>query len=121
MSKTILLVDDDRDVREAMALVLEMRGYMVETRGGGEEALERLGAGPPPDVVVVDLMMPGMSGSSFLGRLRGDPRGAPIPVVVVSGDRQVEQRARELGARVCIRKPFGCDEFIAAIEAAAAG
>jgi CheY-like chemotaxis protein len=82
---TILLVEDNDDVREMMALALELAGHVVWLAANGRDALARLNEdGPLPCLILMDLMMPVMNGWELRAALRGDPRLAGIPVVVVS-------------------------------------
>ena len=80
----ILLVEDDPELREALALVLESDGYVVVTAADGVEALERLHDRLRPRVIVLDLMLPVMDGFEFRVRQTEDPELAGIPVIVLS-------------------------------------
>jgi CheY-like chemotaxis protein len=82
--REILVVDDDGDTREMLREVLELDGYRVAAASNGREALERLRAGLAPALVLLDIMMPVMSGAELLAELRRDPRFAHLPVVLVS-------------------------------------
>lgn len=82
MSKTILIVDDDRDLREAFGLFLEGAGYRVRHASNGLEALILLEAEPLPDLILLDLVMPVMTGWDVYSRLREHPCLRRIPVVV---------------------------------------
>jgi len=83
--KTILLVEDDADVREELAAALERGGYHVIGAAHGLEGLTALRAEPVrPSLILLDWMMPVMDGMGFLSQVASDPRFAPIPIVVVS-------------------------------------
>src|SRR5688572_17043428 len=83
--KTVLIVEDDLDVREEMELALDRMGYRILTAPHGAEALAILRGEPiRPSLILLDWMMPVMDGMSFLGHTASDPRYASIPVVVVS-------------------------------------
>lgn len=80
----MLVVDDDEDVRDALAVVIEDEGYAVATASDGVAALEWLEKHGPPCVILLDLMMPRMDGLTFLQKLQDDPRFSRTPVAVVS-------------------------------------
>ena len=82
--REILVVDDDVDTREMLREVLQLDGYRVALAANGRDALERLRSGPAPALVLLDVMMPVMSGAELLTELRRDPRFARMPVVLVS-------------------------------------
>jgi len=82
--KRILLVEDDADSAEAMALLLQMQGYAVSRAANGREALQRLNLEPQTSLIILDLYMPEMDGRTFLRIMREDPRFQTIPVIVVS-------------------------------------
>jgi CheY-like chemotaxis protein len=113
--KTILLVEDDFDVREAMVDALGEAGYRVLAARDGREALERLDEGPRPDLILLDLMMPRMDGYQFRVEQRGDPRHADIPVILVSADRKVHERYREMGVAAYLAKPVRLQQLLGAI------
>ena len=80
----ILIVDDDEDIRLALAEALEDEGYQVRTAANGKEALALLRSSPPPCLILLDLMMPVMNGWEFREQQLGDPALAEIPVYVIS-------------------------------------
>jgi CheY-like chemotaxis protein len=81
---SILLAEDNADIREALAEVLALEGYEVETAANGKEALERLEGDESPVLILLDLMMPIMSGWEFLDAQKENPRLEKHPVVVLS-------------------------------------
>ena len=89
-SKLVLLVDDDPDLLEVTSFVLESEGFGVETAKDGAEALQRLRAGEPPNVVLLDLMMPVMNGYQFLEEVAKVPSLKEIPIVVLTAASLVE-------------------------------
>ena len=102
-----LIVDDNRDSREGSAEYLEAFGFDVEQASGGEEALASLRRRAPPDVVLVDLQMPGLDGWELVKLMRQDLALQSIPVIAVSAcvfpdDRA---RAREAGCDLFLSKP----------------
>ena len=110
--RSVLIVDDDYDLRETMRDVLEEEGYLVNTASNGQEALDRLRDGESPEVVVLDLMMPVMDGWHFLDELERDGALADIPVVVMSAS---EDGARSLGDKVFLSKPLDYHTLIATV------
>jgi len=106
--KTILLVEDDTDLVELATHWLERDGYAVSSLADGREALERLAADPLPDLVLLDVMIPHVTGFEVLQKLRSDERTRDLPVVMVtsfSRERDVAH-GRELGANDYIIKPL---------------
>ena len=97
---------------------LEMEGYDVVTATDGVEAMERLRELAPkePDIILLDVMMPNMSGTEVLEEIRG--KGSKVPIVMISAhlDAQEPDRMRSLGATDCIPKPFEWEDLIAKIE-----
>jgi two-component system response regulator MprA len=114
----VLVADDSETVLLMLQRRLEIEGYDVVTATDGFEALERLReAGPEkPDVILLDAMMPNMSGTEVLEHLR--EQGSKIPVLMISAhlDAQEPDRMRSLGATDCIPKPFEWDDLIGKIE-----
>lgn len=110
-----MIVDDDADIRMAVQIVLETYGYCVITANDGAEALAKLEAGERPCLIILDLMMPGMDGQQFREAQLADPALAKIPVVVLSGDYKVGERAAEMGVEG-LRKPIQLPKLLAKIE-----
>jgi two-component system, chemotaxis family, chemotaxis protein CheY len=104
---TVLVVDDDPDLRESIEVVLSSRGHQVATASDGQEALTWLQQRPSdPCVVLLDLMMPRMNGFELWAHMNADPSLAAIPVVIITGaGLMADERTRELGAEV-LRKPI---------------
>ena len=114
---TVLLVEDDHDVRETIAEVLTDEGYVVVTAADGKQALDQLRGGLRPFVILLDLMMPGMNGYQFRGEQRAEPPPiADIPVIVLTADRLVEQKASELGAAAYLKKPTPLAELLQTLQ-----
>jgi two-component system, OmpR family, KDP operon response regulator KdpE len=116
MSGKVLVVDDEPEIRRALRTGLGYHDLEVRAAGSGEEALE-MAAAWRPDVVLLDLGLPGIDGFEVLRRLRGD--GSPAAIIVVSvmpGERD-KVRALDLGADDYVTKPFGVAELLARIRA----
>jgi CheY-like chemotaxis protein len=107
----ILVVDDDPDILEALAEILEGEGYAVDRARHGQEALARIER-RRPDLILLDLMMPVMDGWEFSQALRRRSGFEDIPVLVLSADRQAGARARVVGARGYLAKPFELNELL---------
>jgi CheY-like chemotaxis protein len=102
----VLVVEDDGDVRESIAEVLDREGYCVACAANGVEALAFLRrAQPLPALILLDLMMPVMNGWEFRARQRSERDLAGIPVVVLSGDARAVQEATLLEAAAAAAKP----------------
>jgi CheY-like chemotaxis protein len=112
----LLVADDSETVLLMLQRRLEMEGYDVVTATDGFEALERLRDTQEPDVILLDAMMPNMSGTEVLEQLR--EQGSKIPVLMISAhlDAQEPDRMRSLGAADCIPKPFEWEDLIGKIE-----
>ncbi|HET6345494.1 MAG TPA: response regulator [Myxococcota bacterium] len=106
---TLLLVEDDDAVRYELRELLEDEGYDVVEAADGGAALEALDAGLEPKVVVLDLMMPGMDGWEFLGRLKRHAKGKTLPVVVATA---VDERRLLPKGVPCVRKPLVVESLL---------
>jgi len=113
---SIFLVEDDFDVREALVETLRDRGYAVESAPDGEQAIQLLRAGARPGLILLDLMMPRMSGSEFRMAQLADPALSDLPVVLLSADGRMEEKAVALKVQGAIRKPIDLDELFSVIE-----
>ena len=111
----ILLVEDDNDIAEAMAVLLEAEGYRVARAADGEEALRVLREGLRPCLIVLDLFMPRMDGVEFRRVQRSDPAISHVPVVVVSGVASMVQEIQAMGVARCFRKPVDVDELLGVV------
>lgn len=113
----ILVVDDDDLIRETVAEALELDGFAVEKARNGREALEVVRS-RRPNGIILDLMMPIMTGWQFLESCRADQLCDGIPVVVMSAYSKLPEEASTLGVKGCIAKPFDLDVLLGAIERA---
>ena len=105
MSESVLVVDDDDDIREILRSLLSRQGFRVITAADGGEALERLQAGERPGLILLDLMMPHVSGEEFRARQLAEPELAQIPVIVLSGAGAIQEFAGKMSVEV-IPKPI---------------
>ena len=119
----ILVVDDSLSVRKALEKILNLHAEVVIAKSA-EDALEQLRASNvAPDLVISDVLMPGMSGFDLAGELRRLPLTASTPVMLMSGiiDDEVHRLAHEVGARAVVRKPFTAEELLPVIRRTLAG
>jgi phosphate regulon transcriptional regulator PhoB len=118
MSSRVLIVEDERDIRELVVHHLKREGYQVSAASSGEEALRQVQAAPP-DLVILDLMMPSMDGLEVCRRLRQDPATASLPIVMLTakGDEVDRVLGLEIGADDYIVKPFSPKELLARVRA----
>jgi two-component system KDP operon response regulator KdpE len=115
VSGRVLVVDDEPEIRRVLRTGLGYHGFEVHAVGTGEEGLKQLSAWHP-DVVLLDLGLPGVDGFEVLGRMQGQGRAAVIVVSVMPGERD-KVRALDAGADDYIVKPFGMEELLARIRA----
>jgi len=113
----ILVVDDERAVRDSLRRALELEGYRVELAEDGEEALRRLELEPLPDAVILDVLMPGADGLEVCRRLRG--AGNEVPVLMLTARAEIDSRVAGLdaGADDYLSKPFALAELLARLRA----
>lgn len=118
----ILLVEDDIALRDTLADVLADEGFEVACASNGREALDKLGKGLLPDLIVLDLVMPVMDGWAFRDAQRLRPDLARIPMVVLSASFPPDSpRIRALEAQAVLSKPVGLDRLLAALRSLSAG
>jgi two-component system, OmpR family, response regulator MprA len=113
----VLVVDDERAVRESLRRALELEGYDVELAADGRKALDRLEAGPDPDAVILDVLMPEVDGLEVCAELRRS--GSRLPVLMLTARAEVENRVAGLdaGADDYVTKPFALEELLARLRA----
>jgi CheY-like chemotaxis protein len=112
---SVLVVEDNDDVRESLARVLLAHGFDAAPAWSGEDALRHFRQGYRPCVVVLDLRMPGMDGWSFLDRMREEPEGKDVPVIVVTALANERAAAEERGVAEFFVKPAKPDALVAAV------
>jgi len=113
----VLVVDDERAVRDSLRRALELEGYDVELAADGADALHRLEANGQPDAVILDVLMPGVDGLEVCRRIRG--KGNGVPVLMLTARTEVESRVAGLdaGADDYLPKPFALEELLARLRA----
>jgi two-component system response regulator MprA len=113
----VLVVDDERAVRESLRRALELEGYHVELAADGQEALDRVAADGEPDAMILDILMPGIDGLEVCRRMRRE--GRRLPVLMLTARDEVENRVAGLdaGADDYVTKPFALDELLARMRA----
>jgi two-component system, chemotaxis family, chemotaxis protein CheY len=114
---TVMVVEDDHDIRDSLAVALADAGYEVLEASNGQIALERLET-VEPGVILLDLMMPVLNGLEFLVRFRENPRWSQIPVIVASANRGYD--ASDLGAFAVLRKPLDLNVLLESVKSALA-
>lgn len=112
-AKPILVVDDDADIRETLSELLQEEGFLVAAVSSGTEALKRLKAGMRPGMILLDVMMPGMTGLEVLEEVMSDEAFAEIPVTIMSGTHQIEPSERAY----FLQKPINPDELLRVVQA----
>jgi len=112
----ILILDDDAEIIESLQAILESRGYQVSTARDGSKGLEMAEA-DPPDLLILDMMMPKKSGFLVLEKLRTRPEGL-LPTIMMTGNEGSRHRAyaEMLGVKDYLRKPFPLDKLLKAIR-----
>ena len=107
----ILIVEDDPQVARLIALVLQRNGYVGEIVSDGRVALERIRANAP-QIIFADLSIKGMAGEALCSLLKGEEETSKIPFILLSGDRDIAEKARSCGADDYLGKPFEFDDLI---------
>jgi len=117
MGKHVLYVDDDVNLRRFVKGLLERHGYQVTIAGTGEAGLE-VARAHPPDLIMLDIMLPGLNGFEICQQLRGDEGLRGVPVLMLTGmdDAKLNERAFAAGAQVCMTKPLQADRLLSAVQ-----
>ncbi len=118
MTERVLVVDDDEDILRVVRINLELEGFEVTTAVDGQDALDKAAA-DPPDLVLLDIMMPRMDGLTCLRKLRSQPSTAGTSIILLTARGLTEDRVTglELGADDYITKPFDVGELVARVKA----
>ncbi|MCC7534976.1 MAG: sigma-54-dependent Fis family transcriptional regulator [Deltaproteobacteria bacterium] len=114
---TVLVVDDERNIRRTLEMILGGEGFDVRTAASGEEALQALAAGGV-DVVILDVRLPGMSGLDALARIRADASSVRLPVIMISGHASLQEavQAVQSGATDFFEKPLDRDRVVLSVR-----
>ena len=116
MRKRVFLAEDEPNIVESLTFLLERAGFDVSAEMNGQSVLDMTLA-DPPDVMILDVMLPGLDGLEILRRLRADPRCADLPILMLTakGQREDRETALRSGANQFITKPFSNSEVIASV------
>jgi CheY-like chemotaxis protein len=112
----ILVVDDDNAIRETLRAILQDEGYRVAVAGNGQEALEVLETIGPPDLCIVDLVMPVMNGWELCAELAARPELAGVPVLLISANSHVDTPPPGLDSVQVMQKPISFDRLLEHVE-----
>jgi DNA-binding response OmpR family regulator len=113
MGKRVLLIEDEPNIIEAISFILSRDGWTVHTHSDGDTAMERVRS-TPPDLVILDVMLPGRSGYDILREIRADASTATLPIMMLTARGQTKDRelAERLGATHFMTKPFSNAEVL---------
>ena len=122
MGKSVLLVEDEPNIIEAISFLLERSGWTVRIHSEGVDAVEAVQR-VRPDILILDVMLPGRSGFEILKELRASPDTVELPILMLTARGQTKDRelAESYGVSRFITKPFSNREVLATVEALAAG
>ncbi len=118
MTRRILIVDDEPNIVLSLEFLMRREGYQVAIAADGEAALEAARAAPPPDLVILDVMLPKLNGFEVCRRLRGEPRLAGLKILMLTAKGRESEVARglDLGADAYVTKPFSTRELVAQVR-----
>lgn len=114
--RTVLIVEDDQDLRAMLTIILNNEGWAVKTAANGFEALQTLSKGNLPDLILTDMHMPIMGGRELLDRVLGDSRTKDIPVIFASGEDNFERKIELLGAKAYLKKPYRLEKLTSTVN-----
>lgn len=119
----VLLVEDNADVCEALMTLLETHGYDVVCARDGQDALDELERGLRPCLILLDMMMPRVSGEEFRARQQANPAWRDLPIALYTGDGRAREKAARLGVRSWFVKPLDVERLlqVVAMHCTAAG
>jgi twitching motility two-component system response regulator PilH len=114
-AKKILLVDDEHDLREGLAILLWAKGYEIFSAGDGEEGIKKA-LELMPDLIILDVMMPKMDGYAFVKQIKSEESIKHIPIIVTSAKDKMKDVFQLEGVKAYMVKPFGTEDLIRKIE-----
>jgi CheY-like chemotaxis protein len=115
VKKHILIVDDDEAILDALSLVLEDAGFLVEAVSKGQEALKKV-ASHKPDLILLDMLLSGNDGRQLCKHLKANPVTKEIPIIMISAHPSAQHGATEAGADDFLAKPFETKHFLKKVE-----
>jgi CheY-like chemotaxis protein len=114
--RSVLVVDDEPTISDLVSTLLEIEGYEVKTAWNGQDALDQLEAWQP-DLIVLDMLMPVMDGTTFLQTKQASPRLRDIPVIGMSASLRRHESGTRFPTEVMLSKPFRIDDLVAHVAA----
>ena len=115
VSRRILIVEDQADVAQLIDVVLKGEGYTVAIAKDGAQGL-MLARDWKPDLILMDIMLPGVDGGALIARLRQEPETAELPIIAMSASRTLRDRTAELQADALLSKPFDVDALLVQVS-----
>ncbi len=117
MATKVLIAEDEKNIVESLSFILKREGYEVSAIFDGGEVIDSVTANPP-DIVILDVMLPQTNGFEILKRLRGTPQISALPVIIITAKGQAQDRATaaNLGADVFLSKPFSNKDIVAEVK-----
>ncbi|MCX5711473.1 MAG: response regulator [Candidatus Omnitrophica bacterium] len=115
--KKILIIEDEVDQVLLLRTRLEANGYEIVSAFDGKEGLKKV-ADTKPDLILLDIMLPGIDGFYVFKRLKDDPKYSNIPVIIITavGDPDIEKKSAAIGADACIRKPYESEDLVEKVK-----
>lgn len=115
MTKRILVVDDDRDILDALKIILTMDNYVVDATDKGEETLEKA-TYQKPDLILLDVLLSGVDGREICRSLKAKKETQKIPIIMISAHPDAKESTKKAGADHFIAKPFDIDNLLFTID-----
>jgi DNA-binding response OmpR family regulator len=115
MSKGVLICDDDEGILEVTRIILQSKGFQVETLSNSEMIYQKIDEFKP-DLILLDLWMPVLSGEEITRTLKSDKNYSQIPIIIFSANKDTKKVAQEIGADDYLSKPFNIEELETIVE-----